>query len=185
MLCQLKNVNASLGASVLVLISLSLYLLLDTMKPLKPPTDDRWQHFIWFCLCKICAICKDKGAMDKHHWAQHGEFCQVCQGGLMPHLYENFARAVCRPVWAAWAVSSHPGSVEPEILAAGIVLVLIWLLAGESQGKFKVGCVSVGEWWGGVVWCGGCQHCQLGHMCCWNCATSVFSPQTKLSSLPT
>ena len=35
--------------------------------------------------------------------------------------------------------------IEPEILAAQFVLVLIWLLAGESQGKFKVGCVSVGE----------------------------------------
>ena len=64
-------------------------------------------------------------------------------------------------VWAPpSAVQLHPQSgsrhhtltkiIEPEILAAQFVLVLIWLLAGESQGKFKVGCVSVGEWWGGV-----------------------------------
>ena len=67
-----------------------------------------------------------------------------------------------------------PKIIEPEILAAQFVLVLIWLLAGESQGKFKVGCVSVGEWWGGVLssaaGTGGSQHCQLGHMWCWNCA---------------
>ena len=53
-------------------------------------------------------------------------------------------------VWLPGGTHQHK-IIEPEILAAQFVLVLIWLLAGESQGKFKVGCVRVGEGWGGVL----------------------------------